>query len=205
MRSRTREFTTRISTAGTRPRPAGAAAGVAATPRRAASTRASSALTLAVRRVQLDEAVDAVDRGDGRQCRDHRGVRSRPPAAPRLRGRLVGEVAEHDDVGVLAERVLEPRDRRRRVGAHFALVDDRALVGVEHLHRVLDRDDVALAVLVHVVDHGGDGGGLARAGEAGHQHEAVLLAARIARPSAGRPSASKLGMPGSTRRSTRPT
>ena len=116
----------------------------------------------------------------------------------------VGELAEHDHVGILTERVLEPRHRRRRVGAHLALVDDRALVGVEHLDRVLDRDDVTLAVLVHVVDHGRDGGGLPRAGETGHEHEPVLLL-RERRHRSGRPSASKLGMPGSTRRSTRPT
>ena len=96
-----------------------------------------------------------------------------------LRGGLVGELAEHDDVGVLAQRVLEPRHRRRGVGAHLTLVDDRALVGVQHLDRILDGDDVALAVLVHVVDHRGDGRGLARAGEAGHEHETVLLACEV--------------------------
>ena len=42
---------------------------------------------------------------------------------------------------------------------------------MEELDRVFDRDDVDPAVLVDVVDHRGQGGGLARAGDAGDQHQ----------------------------------
>ena len=41
------------------------------------------------------------------------------------------------------------------------------------LDRVLDRDDVHLAVLVDPVDHRGERGGLARPGRAGHDHHAA--------------------------------
>jgi hypothetical protein len=41
--------------------------------------------------------------------------------------------------------------------------------------RILDGQDVARAVLVAVVQHGSNGGGLARAGGANHQHQTALL------------------------------
>jgi hypothetical protein len=71
--------------------------------------------------------------------------------------------------------VFEPRDRGGRVGPHFALVDDRSLVGVEHLHRVLDGDDVALTLRIDVVDDRRQRGRLARTGEAGHEDQPVPL------------------------------
>jgi len=46
---------------------------------------------------------------------------------------------------------------------HLALRHHAVLVRVHEFHRVLDRDDVALAVLVAPVDHGGKRGRLARA------------------------------------------
>ena len=65
--------------------------------------------------------------------------------------------------------------RARRVGSHLALVDDGALVGVQHLDRILDRDDVALPGAVHVVDHRGERRRLPGAGETGDEHETVRL------------------------------
>ena len=63
----------------------------------------------------------------------------------------------------------------KRVGvvADLALVDERHLVAVHELDRVLDGDDVALAGLVDDVDERGERGGLARAGGAGDQHQAA--------------------------------
>ena len=132
-------------------------------------------LALAVRREHLDEAVDGVDRAHRRHARRARGARSRPPGAAPTRRRRRGARPSMMHVGVLAQRVLEAGDRARRVGADLALVDDRPLVGVQHLDRVLDRDDVALAVRVDVVDHRRQRRGLARAGEAGDEHEPVRL------------------------------
>ena len=47
--------------------------------------------------------------------------------------------------------------------------------GMQHLDRVLDRDDVLLARLVDVVDHRRERRRLARAGRAGDEHEAAVL------------------------------
>ena len=87
----------------------------------------------------------------------------------------VADLAHHDHVGVLAERVHQRRLRARRVGSHLALVDHRSLVGVQHLDRVFDRDDVTFPRAVHVVDHRGERRGLPGAGETGDEHEPVRL------------------------------
>ena len=61
----------------------------------------------------------------------------------RGRDRLeVAHLAEEDHVGVLAQRAAERVGEARRVLADLALVDDAALVMVQELDRVLDRDDV---------------------------------------------------------------
>ena len=93
----------------------------------------------------------------------------------RLDRLVVAHLADEDDVGVLAHRGAQ---RGREVGGvepHLALVDHRELVEVQHLDRVLDRDDVDLAVVVDVVDHAGERRGLARAGRAGDQDQAARL------------------------------
>ena len=65
----------------------------------------------------------------------------------RGRDRLeVAHLADEDHVGVLAQRGFE-RDREvGRVGADLALVDDALLCAVQELDRVLDREDVLLAL-----------------------------------------------------------
>jgi hypothetical protein len=83
----------------------------------------------------------------------------------------VAQLPDQDDVGVLAQDVLEGAGERLGVLAHLALVDQAALVGVEKLDRVLDGHDVVFALPVGQVDHAGQGGRLARAGGPGDQHE----------------------------------
>jgi hypothetical protein len=61
------------------------------------------------------------------------------------------------------------------VDPDLALVHHAQLVGVEHLDGVLDRHDVDGVVGVDVVDHGRQGGGLARPGRPGDQHQAAGL------------------------------
>ena len=72
-----------------------------------------------------------------------------------------------------------PSAKRRRVGADLALVDDAALVPVQELDRILDREDVLGAVAVDPVEQRRERGRLAGAGRAGDEHEAARLLAEV--------------------------
>ena len=58
------------------------------------------------------------------------------------------------------------------------LISER-LSSVHELDRVLDRDDVFVHRVVHVVDHRRERGGLARPGGAGEQHDPALLLGQV--------------------------
>src|SRR3954452_22354880 len=94
----------------------------------------------------------------------------------RRRDRLeVAHLADQDDVRVLAQRCLQAKPEALSVGADLALVDDAALVRVQELDRVLDREDVLVALGVDQVDHRRERGRLTRAGRAGDEHEPARL------------------------------
>ena len=65
-----------------------------------------------------------------------------------------------------------------RVRVNFALVDQAFLVVVQKFDRVFDRDHVLFALAVDLVEHGGESGGLARAGRAGDKHKTARLVAQ---------------------------
>ena len=131
-------------------------------------------LLLLVQREEVDDAVDRLGGVDGVQGAHHEMARLR---GRERRGHRLGvaHLADEDVVGVLAEHVLEGRDVGIGVEADLALVDDRALVLVEDLDRVLDGHDVPAYGVVDVVDHRRQSGRLARAGRAGDEHEAARL------------------------------
>ena len=87
----------------------------------------------------------------------------------------VAHLAEEDHVGVLPERPTQSLGKPGRVLPDLALVDDAALVVVEELDRILDRDDVVGARPVDLVDDRRERRRLARAGRAGDEHEAARL------------------------------
>ncbi|MNT05718.1 hypothetical protein D3C72_1403490 [compost metagenome] len=66
-----------------------------------------------------------------------------------------------------------------RVRAQFALVDQAFLGVVDEFDRVFHREDVTHVLVVAVIDHGRQRGRLARAGRAGHEHEAAWLHAEV--------------------------
>ena len=68
------------------------------------------------------------------------------------------------------------------------------LVPVQELDRVLDREDVVLALAVDHVDHRRQRRRLARAGRPGDEHEAARLAGELAQRPAAAPSESRLGI-----------
>ncbi len=85
----------------------------------------------------------------------------------------VAHLADQDDVGVHPQGAA---DRLREVGhvdADLTLIDERLVVLVEILDRVLDGDDVAVHRVVDPVDHRGQARGLARARRPGHQDQAA--------------------------------
>jgi len=93
----------------------------------------------------------------------------------RAHGLLVAHLADQDHVGVLAQHAAHGAAEADRVGADFALVDDRVLVGVQVLDRVLERDDVAGPSPVDVIDHRRQRRALAGAGGAGDEDDPALL------------------------------
>ena len=92
-----------------------------------------------------------------------------------LEGLLVAHLAHEHDVRVLADQGAQRDLEVQAVDADLTLVHRRLFVGEDVLDRVFDRDDVDGLALVHVVEHGGDGGGLARAGHAAEEHDALRL------------------------------
>ena len=129
-------------------------------------------LRLLVRREHRDDARDGlggVDRVQGR----HDQVAGLGRRERGLDGLEVAHFADQDDVRVLAQRGAQRGREAVGVDADLALVHDRALVADQELDRVLDRDDVAGAVGVDVVDHRGERGRLARAGGAGDEDQAA--------------------------------
>ena len=94
-------------------------------------------------------------------------------------GLQVAQLADQDDVRILAQGRVQRGREARAVHADLALADEAVLALVHELDRVLDREDVALHAAVDVIDHGRERGRLARAGLAGHQDQAVVGAAHL--------------------------
>ncbi len=92
-----------------------------------------------------------------------------------LGGLAVAQLADQDHVRVLTERAAERLVERLGVEPDLALVDDAALVAVQDLDRILDRDDVLPARLVDVADDRRERRRLAGAGGAGDEDEPAVL------------------------------
>ncbi len=130
-------------------------------------------LLLLVRGEHVDDAVDRLRRVLRVQRREDQVAGL--GGGDRRRDRLqVTHLTDQDDVGVLAQDVLERLGEPVRVGADLALVHDAPLVLVQELDRVLDGHDVPVTLGVDHVDHGGQRRRLAGTGRAGDHHEASL-------------------------------
>jgi hypothetical protein len=88
---------------------------------------------------------------------------------------LVAHLADQDHVRVLSQDAAHRPGEALRVVTDLALVDDRQLVPVQVLDRVLEGDDVAGAGRVDVVDHRRQGRRLSRAGRARKQDDPSRL------------------------------
>ena len=96
---------------------------------------------MVVRREEVDDPVDGLDGVDRVERAEHEVARL-GRAQRRADRLLVAHLADQDHVGVLAQHAPERLGEGVRVEADLALVDDRLLVAVQILDRVLDRDDV---------------------------------------------------------------
>ncbi len=94
-------------------------------------------------------------------------------------GLEVAQLADRDDVGILAQRRLQGAGEAPRVAADLALVDDAAHRRVQVLDRIFDRDDVILALLVDQPEKGGERRRLAATGRAGEQHEPLVVVGEL--------------------------
>ena len=127
-----------------------------------------------LRRIEAQDAVQRMGGVVGVQRGQHQvaGLRVGNGSS---HGLDIADLADQDAVGRLAQRTLERGVQVTRVGADLALVDDGELVAEDELDRVFQREDVAGAVGVAVVDQRGQRGGLAHAGGPHHQEEAARL------------------------------
>ncbi len=98
----------------------------------------------------------------------------------RGRDRLeVSHLAEEDHVGVLPEGSAERVGEAGCVLADLALVDDAALVIVQELDRILDRDDVIRAAAVDLVDDRRERRRLTGAGRPGDEDETAGILGQL--------------------------
>ena len=86
----------------------------------------------------------------------------------------VADFTHQDDVGRLAQGILQRRLPGIGVDTDFALRNDAALVLVNEFDRVLDRDDMTLTVLVAVIDQRRQRGGFPGSGTADKDHQTPL-------------------------------
>ena len=93
----------------------------------------------------------------------------------------VSHLTDEDDVGVFTQRGAKCPLERVGVEPDLALVDRGPLVAVHVLDRVFDREDVALAIRVDVVDHRRLGRRLPGTGRAGDEEEALRQVREAAR------------------------
>ena len=86
----------------------------------------------------------------------------------------VANLADHDHIGRLTQRILQRHLPVQRIHPHLAVRHDAVLVHMHELHRILDRDDVAVTVLVAVADHRRQRRRFARTGRPHHQDQPAL-------------------------------
>ncbi len=127
-------------------------------------------LRLLVGRENVD---DAVDRLRGRICvegaeRQMSGLRDFQCCFHRFE---VAHLSNQDDVGILAQCRTQRGREAARVTVHLSLVDETALVLMDVLDRILDGENVLVALRVDLVEHGRKRRRLAAAGWPRHEHQ----------------------------------
>ena len=89
----------------------------------------------------------------------------------RLDGFEVSHLTNHDDVGVLSQHMHQRGSKRMNVRHHLLLHHNAALIFMNILDRILDRDDLRPTMLIDKIDHVIQGGGLSHSGRPRHQNQ----------------------------------
>ena len=130
-------------------------------------------LLLPVRREGVHDAVDGVHGGVGVQSAQDQMARLRRRHGG-LDGLPVPHLPHQDDVRVLPQGRAQGAGKAGGVPPDLPLVENAPVRGVLILHRVLQCQHVGGPGVVDLVDHGGQGGGLAAARLAGDQDQALV-------------------------------
>ena len=107
------------------------------------------------------------------QRREHQ-VAGLPRRQRNLHRFRIAHLANHDDIGRLAERGAQRGWKIRRIDADFDLLDHALLMRVLVLDRIFDRDDVLRVAPVDLVDQRRHRRRLSRAGGAADEDQAVM-------------------------------
>ena len=91
----------------------------------------------------------------------------------------IAQLPHQDHVRVLAQGGPQGIGEAAGVVVELALMHHALYRFVGEFDRIFDREDVLSPVLVDVIEDGGEGGGLARAGGTGHQHQPLGGAADL--------------------------
>ncbi|VVN76138.1 hypothetical protein PS685_05308 [Pseudomonas fluorescens] len=106
------------------------------------------------------------------QCAKHQvtGLGSRQRETDGLQ---VAHLPHQNHVRVFPQRRAQGRGETAGIAMDLALVDQAFARFVNELDRVFDSKNVMVAMVVQVIDHRRQGGGLAGTGRTGHQHQAT--------------------------------
>ncbi len=103
------------------------------------------------------------------------GSKSQMPGFRDVQGRIhrlqIPHLSDHDHIRILPQSIFKSTGKGRGVGVDFSLVDERGIMSMEILDRILNRQDVTMPFLVDLVDQSCQGSGFSAAGGTGHQDQ----------------------------------
>ena len=128
----------------------------------------------------LDNTVDCVGGAAGMQGAEDK-VAGLGGGDGRLDGVLVAHFADENDVRVLTKAGAQPLGEALGILADLALVDRAQIGGVHVFHRVFQRDDVRLAMMVYIINHRREARRFTGAGFARDKDDALVLVRQLHR------------------------
>ncbi len=131
-----------------------------------------------MRREHIHDTVDGLRRIRRVQGRKHEVTRLRECQSERD-ALEIAHLANHHEVRILTEHMLEAFRKRDEVAPEFALTDEALLRIEEELDRIFERDDVDRRFGEQLLDDGSQRRRFARSGRTGEEDKTVHPAAEI--------------------------